>query len=246
VKLRSYAPSEASAALEQHFRSRRNPFTNTLLTMSNTNKMRGFGLKMIAGVAIAGTVTLAMGTSAQAAVIGRFDFAGNADLNTTSIDFATFATPLGTMVPTPGPGEFAVTGTLPTFFSGLSSLPVPSIGNIKDLMAFGSTAPGVLGTPIDDFISFASNPALNFKLTEFYKDPLSSTVYQFKGVFGNGTLGQGKIGTFDANGISNNLAVRAYAGSLEAVDIPSPALLPGLLGIGMAAMRKRQSKTATA
>jgi hypothetical protein len=245
VKLRSYAPSDASAALRQHFRSRRNPFTNTLLTMSNTINMRDFGLKMIAGVAIAGTVTLAMGSSAQAAVIGRFDFVGNADLNTTSIDFADFATPLGTTTSTPGPGDFAVTGTVPTFFSGLTGLPMSSVGKIMDLTSFGSTSPGVLATPIVNFISFASNPAFNFNLTEFYKD--SNTTYRFKGVFAaTGTLGEGKIGTFDANGISNSLAVRAYAGSLEAVAVPSPALLPGLIGIGMAAMRKRQSKTATA
>jgi hypothetical protein len=56
-----FAPSEALAALRQHFRSRRNPFTNTLLTMSNRINMCGFGLKMMAGIAIAGTATISHG-----------------------------------------------------------------------------------------------------------------------------------------------------------------------------------------
>jgi hypothetical protein len=242
------------AALEQHSRSRRNPFTNTLLTMSNTINMHNFGLKMIAGVAIAGTVTLAMGTSAQAAVIGRFDFGGTADLNTNSINF----TNVGSFL-----DNFAADGTfsplaldpeppIPGYFTGISSTIPVSIGSIKDLASFGTIALPTLPVSIASFINFEADPNLTlaqkvkfrFTLTEFFQS--TSDKYEFKGVFGDGTLGQGRIGTFET--INNALTVRGYAGRLEAlaVEVPTPALLPGLIGIGIAAMRKRQSKTATA
>jgi hypothetical protein len=212
--------------------------------------MRDFGLKMIAGAAIAGTVTIAMGNSAQAAVIGRLEFSGNADLNTTSIDFGA----IGSLAPSIGvDGGFSPSGTIPTFFSGVSSSVPISIGTIKDLASFGTMALPTLGAPIVDFINFNSDPTLtatqkakfSFTLTDFFQS--AATVYKFKGIFGDGTLGQGQIGTTDdISPFNNALGVRAYAGSLEAVAVPSPALLPGLIGIGMAAMRKRQSKTATA
>jgi hypothetical protein len=218
--------------------------------MSNTINMRDFGLKMIAGVAIAGTVTIAMGTSAQAAVIGRLEFSGNADLNTASIDFAD----IGSLVSNGGsPGGFSPTGTIPSFFAGVSSVSPLSVGSIQDLTSFGTMALPTLPTAIANFINFNTDPnltatqkaKLSFKLTDFFQS--TATVYKFKGVFGDGTLGQGQIGTTDdISPLNNALGVRAYAGSLEAVAVPTPALLPGLIGIGMAAMRKRQSKTATA
>jgi hypothetical protein len=61
------------------------------------------------------------------------------------------------------------------------------------------------------------------------------------GVFKQGgtSLGTGTIGVNNTNGVSS-IAITA------ADKIPTPALLPGILGMGAVAWRKRQSKTATA
>jgi hypothetical protein len=239
VKLHSYALSEALAALEQHFRSRRNPFTNTLLTMSNIINMRAFGSKMIAGVAIAGTMTIAMGTSAQAAgLTGRIDFFGVADATGTSINFTNFT---GTPIDgAPGPFNAPIaTGS----FSIFNVLYPAIIGSIKDVSVPSPVVP--------DFINFDAGLATiggftpaqiadyRFKLTSIVQT--SASLYSFKGVFGDNSLGEGQIAT-----PINEMGTRTYAGNLSVVPVPTPALLPGLIGIGMAAMRKRQSKTATA
>jgi hypothetical protein len=209
--------------------------------MSNTINMRDFGLKMIAGVAIAGTVTIAMGTSAQAAVIGRVDFTGNADLNTTSIDFTGIGAPSSNGVGVPG--TFSPLVLDGDFATALSPFPA-IVGAIKDIsVPFASIS---AATPLVDFITFAAAPSLNFKLTSFVL--ANPNLYTFTGVFADGTLGEGGISSANsAIDIGNNaLGIRGFNGTLKAVAVPSPALLPGLIGIGMAAIRKRQSKTATA
>jgi hypothetical protein len=196
--------------------------------MSNTMNMRTFGLKMIAGVAIAGTVTMAMGTSAQAAgLTGEINFSWSADANPTNIDFKPF---LGSGSGTVdlGAGDFIVSRATDSF----SAIAEGTIGRIKDLTNFSN--------PVTDFISF-QNPSLatyKFDLLSFVASPTAGR-YTFTGKFGDGTDGEGELTTQILG-----TGIKAYSGTLVAV--PTPALLPGLIGIGMAAMRKRQSKTATA
>jgi hypothetical protein len=214
--------------------------------MSNTINMRTFGLKMIAGAAIVGTMTIATGTSAQAAgLTGRFDFIWNADAGSNSIDFKTIA---ATGTSDAVEGDF-ISSIQTGSFLNLPTALGASIGQIKDLSDFSSIS---AITPVANFINFdaifglagrASEAAnYRFNLTSFA--PVStSQSYLFSGFFGDGTLGEGELTTQ-----ISGMGLKAYSATLVAKspEVPTPVLLPGLIGIGMAAMRKRQSKTATA
>jgi hypothetical protein len=189
--------------------------------------MRDFGLKMIAGVAIAGTMTIAMGSSAQAAgLTGSINFGWLADANPTSIDFKPLP---GSLTSDLGAGDFIAVGD-----GDFTAITAGAFGKIQDLFNFA--------VPVPNFISFSA-PALsafNFNLTSFIASPTAGR-YNFAGTFSdpNSTAGTGEITTQILGA-----GVKFYSGTLVAV--PTPALLPGLIGIGIAAMRKRQSKTATA
>lgn len=122
------------------------------------------------------------------------------------------------------------------------------------------------GTPIANFISGLSifddttstTKALSFNLKSFslgaanvtsvgtftnvaYTSALSGTFFAGETFLGEGLLtSQFSVLTrrFNPNAAAN----LAYSGSLAAAPIPTPALLPGLLGLSAAALRKRKGE----
>jgi hypothetical protein len=64
--------------------------------------------------------------------------------------------------------------------------------------------------------------------------------YRFTGTFGDGTQGIGELAQLVS--VSGSPNVFGYAATFTAV--PTPALLPGLVGMGLAALRRRKAEEA--
>ncbi|NMF83017.1 PTPA-CTERM sorting domain-containing protein [Nodosilinea sp. P-1105] len=117
-------------------------------------------------------------------------------------------------------GEF-VLAALPSVFD----ITVPGSGllvNFKDATSFF----GLIET--QEIFSFTVNSS---------KFIAGSNRYQFTGSFGDGTPGIGELAPLETVGQSG---VFGYAASFTAV--PTPALLPGLIGMGVAALRRKQEE----
>lgn len=201
---------------------------------------RNFGLKAVALAAVVAAGAMSAAPSAQAAAIKAGDtidisnepgfgvlvigsgFDG-ASPEVTKLDFAAGS----------GTGQIKVTGGTGGFIPYIGNL-----GTIQDLTFVG----GVSG-PVPTFLNIA--PDLLFDL-------LSATVLvgnkngNFRPVdvdlFGNFTNSEGSIlgqGLLTAQlRWTNTSERRSYSISAEAV--PTPALLPGLMAMGAAALRKRR------
>jgi hypothetical protein len=212
--------------------------------MSNTINMRAFGLKMIAGVAIAGTVTLAMGDSAQALSLnGGFVMNGTADVigagtNNPTIKFTNFTIGNKTgsflgLTGTPVIADLALTDPNPVNTSVLGTFANPSVSNFITGLNLGG------GLTFDLDASAVSLFGIIANANDFFvAGPVTGVFKQ-----GSSLVGKGFLGVNNNDGISSI--------SLRAEAIPTPALLPGLLGMGIAMRRQRkqtavQSKTATA
>jgi hypothetical protein len=112
-------------------------------------------------------------------------------------------------------------------------------GTIKDLTGIISataTNPPAFQA-INNFLSFGQNDPFNFTLTAFKF--VNERFYQFEGFFADGTIGRGELTTQAQLG-----GVDTYSASLIATgeEIPTPALLPGLIGMGAAVLRKRKAE----
>jgi hypothetical protein len=97
---------------------------------------------------------------------------------------------------------------------------------------------------------FLTGSALgSFTLTQFdlvrtpNVDPLLTQFDAIvKGVFGDGSVGSGTFST-ESNGFIG-AGGTAYSLNLTSTPVPTPALLPGLVGLGVAALRKRKGEGA--
>jgi hypothetical protein len=91
------------------------------------------------------------------------------------------------------------------------------------------------GSVPGNFLQFPLTPVFNMSLTSFVNIPSSNPAsldYSFRGVFGNGLEGLGTLTTQSGTG------VRSWSSTIRV--IPTPALLPGLIGLGVTAMRRRK------
>lgn len=153
------------------------------------------------------------------------------------------------------PATRTITGIDFSTASGSASL---SGGSIRVASATGGFASyvGALGTIQDiSFIGGASGPIANFlRVSPNLVFHLSSAVasvngstasFSFDGTFTNAlgaVLASGELGTeldllfADAEDQASTFSLTA-----EAEAVPTPALLPGLIGMGVAALRKRKS-----
>ncbi|CAN5844896.1 hypothetical protein BH23CYA1_BH23CYA1_21420 [soil metagenome] len=191
---------------------------------------------VLAGVAALGVVSAA---PAQAAIVGGGGF--NL-MGTTSVTNAGTATPTLNFT---GFSVAAINGA----FAGLGGNPV-----IKSLLLIdGNPSPNtraVLSTnSLTDFITglTLNGKALSFDLDatgiDLFGDVRGETDFNIAGPIsgtfrsGNVALGSGFLGVNASGGVSDNLSNV----SLVATEIPTPALLPGLVGMGVAALRKRKS-----
>ena len=116
-------------------------------------------------------------------------------------------------------------------------------GTIKNLVSSG----GVFG-PVDDFLSI--NPDLKFDLSSVVASlsaDKSAADFVFQGAFNNAMgeiLGSGTL-TTQVNFKDGKDQPSSFSLTADASAVPTPALLPGLVGMGIAALRKRKSAEET-
>jgi hypothetical protein len=196
---------------------------------------KSFTLKAaIAATVLAGS-TLAVSPAEAAGLKGSLAFTGEAVATPTDIEFYLLN---GQADPANGRdiGRFRVSVASTTGdFDPLDG----TRGTIKDLTGIISataTNPPAFQA-INNFLSFGQNDPFNFTLTAFKF--VNARFYKFEGFFTDGTIGRGELTTQAGLG-----GVDTYSASLIATgeEIPTPALLPGLIGMGAAVLRKRKAE----
>jgi hypothetical protein len=214
--------------------------------MSNTINMRAFGLKMIAGVAIAITsVGTTLSNPAQAASInaGSILNIGNVtqggvryvnNLSTgPSIELDVFG---------PGGGNRVAVGASTDTFSGATSNPTPPT-RLKNLtLSLVSGTKYKLALPVvTNYLSgldVSGGPLggndVQFDLTSFLYDTATGDAL-LQGVFKYGSDTIAGAGRF-----TSQLGSGPSSFSMSITAVPTPALLPGIIGLGLGALRKRR------
>ena len=209
----------------------------------------GCGLKTAAvAIVAAGAATLAA-IPAEAASIklgdklnisgdSRLEINGNTailnfgdDINGDEVDYST------------GFGQAQVSNTSALVFrlssDGVTVEPrATRIATLTDLSLI-SDGPNVwrLGAAVNDFIVLGYN-GISFNLTSFVLTQTGSKwVADYTGFFAGSLPG---IGEFSTQGNFASVQGSTFSSSVEAV--PTPALLPGLVGMGLAALRKRDEE----
>ena len=194
-----------------------------------------FGVGATAALAVATGVTLATLPAHAAGLTGQLDFTWNADATPNSLEFYTFANvsddsrgEIGDFLVTNGTESFASLAPVPN----PPGFPTVTTGVIKDL----SSIPLLGGIPISKWLDF-SNDTFDFKLLSFTNT--SDLQYKFKGIFADGTIGNGEFST-QISGTGR----KSYSTTIVAAgeQIPTPALLPGLIAMGVGMMRKRKAE----
>jgi hypothetical protein len=192
---------------------------------------KSFALKAAIAATVLTGSTLAV-SPAEAITFGsKLNFYGTADAtsNINEIDF--YLQDADESLDGPGGeniGQFLVSGPRSNTneFQSLAR----AVGTIKDIQSLP------VFQAINNFLFFGQNSPFNFNLTSFTK--VSDTTYNFEGVFADNTLGSGQFTTqVIAPGV-NSYSVTITAGN----EIPTPALLPGLIGMGAAVLRKRNAE----
>jgi hypothetical protein len=184
---------------------------------------------LMTGAAIAATVvsaSIVVSAPAQAASLnlagsGRLEIGGT----TSTLNFAPFIS---------SPGGTAIDVSTFTTVPILDVLLNNTGANTWSLA--GSVPNFLIGSALGDFtltqFDLVRTPNANPLLTQF--DAIVA------GIFSNGSLG---IGTFSTE--SNSFigaGGSAYSLNLTSTPVPTPALLPGLVGLGVAALRKRKGE----
>jgi hypothetical protein len=126
-------------------------------------------------------------------------------------------------------------------FPGTNNNPITQI---KDLVLTGLINPDkFVGSPVTNFlagIDVAGNSNLTFDLSSFRYNK-STGIGKFAGVFSDGVKGLG-VFTLGAPIVTPNTGTDDFRYTLSVTAVPTPALLPGLLGLGVAALRKRKGE----
>ncbi|MBD2260587.1 PTPA-CTERM sorting domain-containing protein [Pseudanabaena sp. FACHB-2040] len=189
-----------------------------MATMSVTQSLKNF-----AAVSVVATAFLAISAPAEAVQIGStYSISGQGVFTPNSINFTS---------PIPGLPGFDETAFI-TFanlgFTSLAPAPDPNnprrvniqFANVTDVSSISAFSPfKLVDVNGDDFDFFATSAIFDADMR-----------FNFKGFFGNGTQGVGQVAFTSLN--------NTFTGDFTAV--PTPALLPGLIGMGVAALRKRK------
>jgi hypothetical protein len=132
--------------------------------------------------------------------------------------------------------------------ANIASLLISPLPHILDLQLTGSPSILTLAAPVSNFLTGIdivqlSSPLVTdqvaFDLTSFVYD-ISTGDATIAGIFRTSTSTIGGTGRFTSQ--INEVGVSSY--SLSITAIPTPALLPGLIGMGLAAIRKRKGEQA--
>jgi hypothetical protein len=216
--------------------------------MSNTINMRTFGLKMIAGVAIAVTsVGTTLSNPAQAAsinagsILNISNVAGGGikyvnDISTgSSIELDVFG---------PSNGNRVIIGASTGTFVGATSNPTPAttLKNLTLSLVSGSATKYKLASPVTNYLNgldVSGGPGtgndVQFDLTSFLYDTVTGDAL-VQGFFKYGPNTIAGAGRFT----SQLDIARPSSFSMSITAVPTPALLPGIIGLGLGALRKRR------
>jgi hypothetical protein len=185
--------------------------------------LKKIGLGLAASSVMAASM-VAIPSSAEAATLNpnnRLSFIGSGNFANPSAGF-TFSP--NSVVVTEQTGFFSTLSTTPSAGIPFLGNPVGTITNIPSVPFVGTLA---------NFLSFpGAEPKFNFTLTSF--TPVSGNLYEFTGFFGNSS--------YSRNG---EFTVQSGNSFSAAVAVPTPALIPGLLGMGVAAARKKRKGEAS-
>ena len=201
---------------------------------------------IVTGAAIAATLVAGGVVTMAPAHAGDLKFSGTARLKnagvalagTSVLDFAAFngalnSVSVGTGTGTVAFGSDAIFGAGPFTLKDLA---------LKKLTSDPTSTTWQLVNPVASFITGLAGGATynlsTFNLTRVLAG--SSPVFSadYTGVFNNVP---GGIGTL----VSGNLALNngiSFSSTVTGPPIPTPALLPGLMGLGVAALRKRKGE----
>ncbi len=212
-------------------------------------KSISFGAAIAASVVVGSIATATPSYAATVRAGDRLNFGGGATL----VDATTPTTFLNFFIDTPIPGVGTVRTNEAARNTGPSSSvfdnPVFGIRNLS-LLKTDTNSWTLKGGPVTDWLSKVSllpAPVSNFTLTSFnLLRQVTSEGDVFRASYGGfftppttGTPGVGSLtsqGTLEFSGSSYSSTVTA---------VPTPALLPGVIGMGIAAFRKRKGEATT-
>jgi hypothetical protein len=156
---------------------------------------------------------------------------------------------------TTGTGSFANTPLLSPIrplLPVLNPQRLPRIADLNGLLASGNLLT-YTGPRLNDFIKnmefgpglFLPSSPLSFDLISFVYDTTTATTTSLTGFFRSGADEIGATGRFTTQlDIANPSSYSITLTTIPTPAIPTPALLPGLFGLGAAAWRKRKSEKA--
>lgn len=209
--------------------------------MNSKIKLRAIG----SGAALAAALTTGMALTAPSAEAVSLTVGSTLNLQNPSGGGVTFSSGTGTLdfagrLRGQGVGFGASTGS----FFGATGSP-PPIARIRDL-SLNPLGGGLFGlsAPITNFIRGVDVPGVpggddvQFTLTEFIFNSANGNTDSLKGFFTTSSGTFQAIGRFTSQTDFTNPST--YSLSLKVV--PTPALLPGLVGMGLAALRKRREE----
>ncbi len=160
---------------------------------------------------------MALPSAANALSVGSgYSIAGSGTFTDTSIDFSSDS-------------AFVIDA-----FGGFSGISLPSTVRVNDI-SMGTNLNQLLVDFDDDAFDFTARSA-----SFAGANPLGGRVYVFSGFFGSSSNNTGS-----GNGELSQVTIRqgagnVYSATFEVDRVPTPALLPGLIGMGVAALRKRK------
>jgi hypothetical protein len=188
---------------------------------------------IMTGAAIAATVVTASVVASAPAQAMSIDYSSSTLAKLTNLGSGNFLLDFA-----PSPNVTLVSSPSPAFGTNGGSL------SFADLSLTGTSGGPWIGGPLNDFIT-GFGAAGNFDLTSF---TLTQTIFNgtpfflgnFAGIFDGTNVAA--TGTFDTSGLAFLTTGKTFSG--EIIPVPTPALLPGLVGLGVAALRKRKGEGA--
>jgi len=208
---------------------------------------------LVLGVASVVGMTMLSASPSQAAVLnGNFSSGfngwstlGNTNASTGAAVLTTGASDTSSIESFLGlaSGTLSGIGTSPTFGSAIKQSFFATAGTV---VSFDWLFQANDYLPFNDFsfVSLVPNGANLLSNVATVGDFGSSGLQSFSntiGVTGNYTLGFGVLNAID-NGFNSSLTIDNVSGNVT--PVPTPALLPGLIGLGVGVLRKRKAEAA--
>ncbi|MEA5448626.1 PTPA-CTERM sorting domain-containing protein [Leptolyngbya sp. CCNP1308] len=223
--------------------------------------MRTISLQALLGAGTVAVVAMAGTSSAEAISLYTSGGTSTSVTGTTTIDFS--GAPLGPSsytengVTYSGSGSFVQGGVSGQFAAPPTQLPDYDNANNTYLTLGGTAEPGPVTITLPGLSNYfglywASVDAYNF--IEFFKEGVSVGIFDGNDVIG-GANGDQQVGgaryvNFTSSSALNyfdSIKLTSTSAAFESDnhafrEVPTPALLPGLIGLGVAALRRKQNE----